>query len=198
MQKIGNPTPLFFDLTRRPMDGGKIYVGIPDGDPVTDPIDVFWDSDLTIPAVQPLRTIGGYIVNGTTPALAFIDEADYSMRVLDSADTLVEYSPSVFTDASAFQPSSAELTLLAALSSTAFGRSLLELANSAALAAATGLPAALPAAGGTVSGPIVRQGAGVHFYWYDPLLTSGRAFQITTGDPDPTSLPGDIVFELAP
>lgn len=198
MQKLGNPVPMFLDTLGALMDGGYIYVGVADGDPETSPVDLFWDAALSIPATQPLRTIGGLIVNGFNPSSVFLAEEDYSMRVTDNIGTLVFYSPSVFSDTSAFQPSSPTLDLLADLSTTAFGRNLLTLANQAALVTATGIPTPLPAAGGTVTGDINRQGAGDHLYWVDAGMTGGRVFWIEEGDPDPSSLPGDVVFTVEP
>lgn len=195
MQKLGNPVPFFVDASGRPLTGGYVYVGVVNEDPETDPIDVFWDTDLTDPADQPLRTIGGFLVNGTQPASVFFDEDDYSMRVRDDNNVEVFYSPSVFGPTDVFQPASATLTLLAALATTAFGRNLLTLANSSALATATGIPTPLPAAGGTITGNITRQGAGVHLYHTASGLTSGRVFLTDNGAADPTSLPGDIWLE---
>jgi hypothetical protein len=125
VQKLGNPVPLFLDATGRLLDGGKIFVGIKDGDPETDPIATFFDSALTIHANQPIRTLGGFIVNGINPASAFIAEEDYSMRVYDSLDNLVEYSPSVFAAGASFQPLDTDLTAIAALTTQPYGRSLL-------------------------------------------------------------------------
>jgi hypothetical protein len=198
MQKVGNPVPIYLDASGGLLDGGKIYVGVADEDPETDPIDLFWDSDLTIPAAQPIRTIGGIAVNGVVPSSFFCAEADYSMRLRDYNDAQVFYSPSVYTNTSGFQPLNAGLTAISLLSTTSYGRALLTLADQAALVTATGIPTPLPLAGGTMTGNIVRSGAGTHIYWFDPLLTSGRAYQIDEGDPDPSSLPGDIVFTLAP
>lgn len=198
MLKLGNPVPLFLDARGALLDAGHIYVGVADGDPETAPLDLFWNSDLTIPATQPLRTLGGMIINGVTPAAVFLAEDDYSMRVTDAFDTLVFYSPSVFTATDTFQPVNAGLTAISALSTTAYGRNLLTLANQAALVAATGIPTPLPAAGGTVAGNITRQGAGVHAYWYDPAMTGGRIFVTDEGAADPTSQPGDLWFEVEP
>lgn len=198
MQKLGNPVPFFVDAGGQPLTGGYIYVGVADEDPETDPISLFWDSGLTVPAAQPLRTIGGFIVNGTQPSSVFHDEDDYSMRVRDDNAVEVVYSPSVYTDTDSFQPASDTLTAIAALTTTSFGRNLLTLANSGALATATGIPTPLPAAGGTITGNIVRQGAGTHHYWTDSALTSGRVFLTANGAADPTSLPGDIWLEKAP
>lgn len=198
MQKLGNPIPYFTDGSGRPLTGGYVYVGVVDQDPETDPINLFWDPDLTDPVAQPIRTIGGFIVNGTQPASVFFDEDDYSMRVRDDNEVEVFYSPSVYGPTDAFQPASATLTLLAALATTAFGRNLLTLANSSALAAATGIPAPLPAAGGTVTGPIIRQGAGGHLFHTDSGLASGRVFLTANGAADPTSANGDLWLEKAP
>lgn len=198
MQKLGNPVPLFLDARGALLDAGHIYVGVADGDPEVSPIDTFWDADLTIPATQPLRTLGGMIINGVTPAAVFIEEDDFSMRVTDAFDTQVFYSPSVFTATDTFQPVNANLTAISALATTAYGRTLLTLANQAALVAATGIPTPLPAAGGTVAGNITRQGAGVHAYFYDPAMTGGRIFVTEEGAADPTSQPGDLWFEVEP
>lgn len=198
MQKVANPVPFFLDASGRPLTGGYIYVGVANEDPETDPIDVYWDFDGTIEAAQPLRTIAGLIVNGTNPSDAFFNADDYSMRVRDENGVQVFYSPSVFTTTDAFQPASATLDLLAALSTTPFGRNLLTLANSGALAAATGIPTPLPLAGGAVTGNITRSGAGTHWYWADSALASGRVFQTANGAADPTSLPGDVWLEKLP
>lgn len=125
MQKVRNPVQYYLDITGRLMDGGQIYVGVVDADPQVTPVNAFWDSALTIPAAQPIRTIGGMTVNGTTPADFFVAESDYSMRILDNLGDLVRYSGSNF-DGVAFQPLSAVLTDLAALALTEQGEALLE------------------------------------------------------------------------
>jgi hypothetical protein len=84
MQKLNNPVPYYLDVSGALIDGGYIYVGIANGDPETDPVALFWDDALTIPADQPLRTIGGMVVNGVTPATVFLDQDDYAMRLRDN------------------------------------------------------------------------------------------------------------------
>lgn len=198
MMKLGNPMPFFTDGAGRPLTGGYVYVGVANEDPQLYPIDLFWDLGATTPAGQPLRTIGGFIVNGTQPASVFFAEDDYSMRVLDQNEVEVFYSASVYSVTDQFQPASDTLTLIAALTTTPFGRTLLTLANAQALAAATGIPVPLPAAGGTVTGSITRQGAGAHLYHVDTAFASGRVFRTANGAADPTSAVGDIWLELAP
>lgn len=195
MQRLSNSTPVFFDTQGVPLTGGYIYVGAPNTDPITNPLNLFWDKDLSIPAVQPLRTIGGLIVNGTIPAAVFLAETDFSQTVLDENDVQVEYSPSVFSVTSGFQPINSGLTAISALATTSYGRALLTLANQAALQAAVGYT---PFTGGTVTTNIVRQGAGTHLYHNDSALTSGRVFVTAKGAADPTSMPGDIWYEVEP
>jgi hypothetical protein len=194
MTKLSNPIPVFLDTRGALMDGGHVYVGEANADPATHPIDLFWDAAMEIPATQPLRTIGGRIVNGATPSSVFFAEVDFSMRSTDVNGVLCDYSPSVFTSNSEFQPLDSDLTAIAALATTPFGRALLTLADQAALVAATGIAASLPLTGGTVTGAITRQGAGIHPYWSDPLMTGGRIFITAAGASDPTSQPGDLWF----
>lgn len=137
MQKVGNPVPSFYDITGRLADGGELYYGVANGDPETDPIDTFWDSALTILATQPIRTVGGRIVNGTTPASVFVAESDYSYRSKDSLGNLVDYEPSVFAPGATFQPLDADLTTISGQANTAYGLGLL--AQTAAPTAGVGI-----------------------------------------------------------
>ena len=64
---VDNSYQIFVNIDATALEGGNIYIGPAWSDPVTDRIPVFWDAGLTIPAEQPLRTSGGYIVRGGTP-----------------------------------------------------------------------------------------------------------------------------------
>lgn len=195
-QAINNPFPYWLDLSGDLLDGGSIYVGVAGADPESSGITAYWDEDLTITAAQPLRTRGGRIVNGSgNPARVFVAADDYSIRSRDFDGNQVDYLASILIDATAFQPLDADLTSIAALATTAYGRALLTLANTAALKAATGIPDPIPAIGGTTTGNITRSGAGVHLYHSNGALTSGRVFVTANGAADPTSLPGDIWLE---
>lgn len=57
---------------------------------------------------------------------------------------------------------------------------------------------AFPAAGGTVSGPIVRATAGHYHFWTNAALTNGGWFLTPNTDPDPTSGPGAVWAKYAP
>lgn len=80
------PFPVFFDSNGDPLDNGFVYIGKADQNPVSDPIEVYFDADLTIPAAQPLRTIRGRINQGGAPGNIYADLAvpsAYSMTVLN-------------------------------------------------------------------------------------------------------------------
>lgn len=193
MTKLSNPVPLFLDTRGSLMDNGHIYVGVAFGDPQVSPISVYWDAALTVTATQPLRTIGGQIVNVTTPASVFFSQTDYSMRTTDSNGVLCSYSPSVYTDAADFQPIDADLTTIASQANTPYGLALLLLANQAALKAATGIPDCLALTGGTMTGNIVRQGAGVFAYGTDPAMTGMKIYPpLPVGTTNPATGAGSL------
>jgi hypothetical protein len=80
--EVNPPFPVFSDIDGQPLEAGYIWVGVSNLDPQTNPINVYWDSALTISAPQPIRTIGGYPSNAGTPARFFVD-SDYSIRVMN-------------------------------------------------------------------------------------------------------------------
>jgi hypothetical protein len=199
MTKLTNPMPLFLDGRGALLDGGYIYIGKTGLDPTipANQLSLFWDNAKTIPAPQPLRTLGGVVVNGQNPSYVFFNESDFSFTIKDSNSALVMYqaSSTVTADPTAnYQPLDSDLTAIATLGTTVYGRSLLTLANQAALKAATGIPACLPLVGGTVSGNIIRSGSGVYSYWADPAMTGARMFISASTSADPTSQPGDVWF----
>lgn len=198
MQRIDNPFPLFLDQHGGLIDAGYIYIGTAGADPQVSPITVYWDAALSIPAAQPLRTRGGVIINNGSPALVYTGAADYSMRVRDADGNLVSYlSSASATGGATYQPLDSDLTAIAALATTSFGRALLTQATAAAARAALGVINGLPLAGGTVTGNIVRSGAGPHQYHADGAFVSGRKFYTATGAADPTSQVGDEWWQYA-
>lgn len=198
MQKLSNPHPIFLDARGALVDGGYIYIGIAGDDPETAPVSVYWDAAGTIPAVQPLRTSGGLIVNGASPAFVYVDADDFSIRVRDADASQVFYvSSAAGAEPPEFQPLDSDLTAIAALSTTAFGRSLLEAADATALRSLAGIGSYLALTGGTMSGNIVRSGAGPHLYHASGALGSGRVFVTDAAAADPTSLAGDVWIKLS-
>jgi len=85
---IQPPYPAFAGTDGQPLENGYIYVGTVNLNPQVNPITVYWDAALTIPAAQPIRTLNGYPVYQGTPS-RFYAGSDYSIQVLDSKGSLV-------------------------------------------------------------------------------------------------------------
>ena len=80
--EVNPPFPVFSDIDGQPLENGYIWIGTVNLNPQTNPINVYWDAALTIPAAQPIRTLAGYPSNSGTPA-RFFASADYSIRVMN-------------------------------------------------------------------------------------------------------------------
>jgi hypothetical protein len=88
------PFPVITDTNGQPLEDGFIYIGIANQDPVTNPITVYWDAALTIPASQPIRTLAGYPSRSGTPAVLYVN-SNYSITVKNKNNALVYQSLSV-------------------------------------------------------------------------------------------------------
>ena len=84
--------PIFTDIDGQPLEAGYIWIGTANLNPITNPINVYWDAALTLPAVQPIRTIGGYPVNAGTPARLYVN-SDYSIQVQNRNGSVVYSAP---------------------------------------------------------------------------------------------------------
>ena len=85
---IQPPYPAFAGTDGLPLENGYIWIGTVNLNPQVNPIAVYWDAALTIPAVQPIRTLNGYPVYQGTPS-RFYAATDYSIQVLDSKGSVV-------------------------------------------------------------------------------------------------------------
>lgn len=83
------PYPLFTDVDGTPLENGMIYVGEANLEPIGNPVALFWDEALTIPAAQPIRTLDGYPVYQGTPSQFFTAETEYSILIKDRKGGLV-------------------------------------------------------------------------------------------------------------
>ena len=88
MPTVTSPFPVFYETDGTPLDAGYIYLGTVDLNPETNPITVYWDAALTIPAAQPLRTSGGYIVRNGITASVFTSSF-YSITVKNKNGNLI-------------------------------------------------------------------------------------------------------------
>lgn len=86
---IQPPFEIFTDTNGQPLNNGYIYIGTANLNPETNPIAVYWDAALTVPALQPIRTIGGYPSRNGSAAVIYSGSGDYSITVRDSRSTIV-------------------------------------------------------------------------------------------------------------
>jgi len=97
MHPIESPIRVYADADGEPLEGGYVYFGLPSQNPETSPVTVYWDAAGTIPASQPLRTVNGYIVRGSTPANVYF-AGQYSITVRDSRGALIFTLPTADTN----------------------------------------------------------------------------------------------------
>lgn len=87
--EISQPFRVFTDVDGEPLEDGYIHIGAVNQNPQAVPISVFWDVALTIPAAQPIRTLGGYPSRSGTPSRMYVAEVEYSISVSNKNSTLV-------------------------------------------------------------------------------------------------------------
>ena len=89
MSVISNPPfPSYFDTDGTPLENGYLYFGVSGQNPETNPIVVYWDAAYTQPAVQPIRTSGGFAWRNGSPANIYVS-TDFSMTVRDKNKRVV-------------------------------------------------------------------------------------------------------------
>ena len=84
--------PIFTDIDGQPLEDGYVWIGVANLAPIVNPITVYWDAALTIPAAQPIRTRGGYPVNSGTPARLYVN-SNYSIQVQNKNGSVVYSAP---------------------------------------------------------------------------------------------------------
>jgi len=92
LTQLAPPYPIFTDKNGDPLDAGYLYFGEANQNPETNPIQVYYDNGLTIPAAQPVRTSNGYVMRNGSPALIYAD-GQFSVTVRNKKNELVIYSP---------------------------------------------------------------------------------------------------------
>jgi len=81
---VVSPFAIFIDpRTGKPLESGYIYIGAANYDAEANPLTTYWDSDLTITAPQPIRTLSGFMVRKGTPTNVYIAELGFSITVKD-------------------------------------------------------------------------------------------------------------------
>jgi hypothetical protein len=85
---VKEPIPVFREADGSSLDAGYLYFGVANQNPETNPVTVYWDSALTQPASQPIRTLGGFPVRSGTPANVYTN-GSFSLTVRNKNGMLV-------------------------------------------------------------------------------------------------------------
>lgn len=91
---ISNPLDFFSDIDGVSLDNGYIYVGVENLNPEVSPVALYWDSALTIPAAQPIRTISGYPSRNGVASKIYTSSNSFSITVKNSKQSIIYYVPS--------------------------------------------------------------------------------------------------------
>lgn len=103
--RVSTPFPVYNDTDGTSLDAGFIFIGGANSNPINNPIAIFYDAELTMPAENPARTRNGYIVkNGAArqlfcaePIISILVQNKRKENVWNSAS--VNLNPGVTTDA---------------------------------------------------------------------------------------------------
>jgi len=93
LTEVKSPFQYFTDTDGNPLEGGYIYIGLENLNPITSPKASYWDSALTIPAAN-IRTTIGYPAYGGSPGRLYVDGA-YSILVKNSNEETIYLSLSM-------------------------------------------------------------------------------------------------------
>lgn len=96
INSITAPYPVFTDVDGDPLESGYIYIGEPNLNPKVNTKQAYFDRDLSIPASQPIRTVGGYPSYNGSPAVLYVD-GDYSITVENKNQAFI-YTAAVATN----------------------------------------------------------------------------------------------------
>ena len=84
--------PILTDIDGQPLENGFVWIGTANLDPQANPITAYWDAALTQVATQPVRTRGGYPLNGTSVGRLYVN-SDYSISVQNRNGATVYSAP---------------------------------------------------------------------------------------------------------
>jgi len=94
---VSSPFEVFTGLDGEPLQSGKIFIGKPNLNAETNPINVYWDKDKNSKVAQPIRTINGYPSRSGAPGQLFT-ASDFSIYVYDSNGVFIFSSNSSIID----------------------------------------------------------------------------------------------------
>ena len=94
---VQSPFPIITDIDGQPLEDGYIWIGTAGLNPIGNPISVYWDAALSVPAALPVRTRGGYPMRSGTPARLYVG-SDYSIQVQNKNGSVLYSAPDGASD----------------------------------------------------------------------------------------------------
>lgn len=93
---INNPYQIFTDENGDPLEAGFVWIGEAYQNPITNPINIYWDRSFLYPAAQPIRTSGGYAQNNSHSGNIYVNpiSENYSIIVQDKTGRNIFHSKS--------------------------------------------------------------------------------------------------------
>jgi hypothetical protein len=85
---ISSPFPVFTDTDGLPLEGGYIDIGVAGLNPISNPIQVYFDEALTIPASN-IRTTKGYPARNGSAAFLYAPPGDFSILVRNKNNVVI-------------------------------------------------------------------------------------------------------------
>ena len=84
------PFLVYPNIDGQPLENGSVYIGQAGVNPVSNPTQIYWDEDLTIPAPNPFSTTGGgYASRNGSPGRVYVDGTNFSISSFDRNKALV-------------------------------------------------------------------------------------------------------------
>ena len=96
IQQISNPYRVFSDARGELLESGYIYIGKEGLNPELNPVQVYIDSDFSTPIDQPIRTLAGVAVDGSSPVNLYMNGDSYSITIKNKKQELIYSNLDVF------------------------------------------------------------------------------------------------------
>lgn len=181
--------PIFTDIDGQPLEDGYVWIGVSGLEPQANPQTAYWDAALTQVATQPVRTRGGYPLNGTAIGRLFTG-APYSIKVQNKRTSTIatDLSASAGAGVGSISFGSTGLTPAVPTDGDVVVAGTLAVANGGTgVTTSTGTGSVVRATSPSITGPTVSSGN---------LTFSGTAQRIT-GDMSNATLSNRLLFQTS-
>jgi hypothetical protein len=157
---VNTPYPTFTDIDGQPLEDGYVWIGVSGLEPQANPQTAYWDAALTLTVTQPVRTRGGYPLNGTAIGRLYTG-SPYSIKVQNknSSTIVLDLTGAAGSGVGSISFGTTGLTPAVATDGDVVVAGTLAVANGGTgVTTATGTGSVVRATSPTVTGPTVSSG----------------------------------------